>query len=55
VLANPNIDAVFDTLRLHHPELITRVVPDAGHWSMYEQPQAFTAALLEVLSELGPA
>ena len=52
VLANPSVDAVFDILRLHHPELITRVVPDAGHWSMYEQPTAFNAALLEVLAEL---
>jgi 2-hydroxy-6-oxonona-2,4-dienedioate hydrolase len=49
VLANPSVDAVFETLRLYHPELDTRVVPDAGHWSMYEQPDAFNAALLEVL------
>lgn len=51
VLAKPSVDAVFDVLRMHHPELITRVVPDAGHWSMYEQADAFTAALLDVLAE----
>jgi 2-hydroxy-6-oxonona-2,4-dienedioate hydrolase len=50
VLANPSVEAVFDILRLHHPELVTRVVPGAGHWSMYEQPDAFNAALLEVLA-----
>lgn len=50
VLANPSVDAVFDILRTYHPELITRVVADAGHWSMYEQPERFNVALLEILS-----
>ena len=49
VLANPSVDAVFDILRMYHPELVTRVVPDAGHWAMYEQPEAYAKALLEVL------
>ncbi len=49
VLAQPSVEAVFDVLRQHHPELKTRVVPDAGHWSMYEQPDRFNAALLELL------
>lgn len=49
VLAKPTVDALFDVLRLHHPELVTRVVPDAGHWSMYENAPAFNAALLDVL------
>ena len=49
VLANPSVDAVFDILRMHHPELVTRVVADAGHWSMYEQPNGFNTALLEIL------
>jgi 2-hydroxy-6-oxonona-2,4-dienedioate hydrolase len=46
----PSIDARYDVLREGHPELITRTVPDAGHWVMYEQPAAYTAALLEVLA-----
>jgi len=50
VLAKPTLDHLFDVLRLHHPDLVTRVVPDAGHWSMYENAPAFNAALLDVLS-----
>ena len=53
VLASPSVDAVFDILRLHHPELVTRVVADAGHWLMYEQPEGFNRALLEVLALVG--
>jgi 2-hydroxy-6-oxonona-2,4-dienedioate hydrolase len=49
VLANPNVEAVFEVLRRHHLELITRVVPDAGHWSMFERPAGFAEAVLEVL------
>jgi 2-hydroxy-6-oxonona-2,4-dienedioate hydrolase len=45
----PSIDARYDVLREFHPELITRTVPDAGHWVMYEQPGAYNSALLEVL------
>ena len=50
VLANPSVDAVFDILRMHHPELVTRVVQDAGHWAMYEQPDRYNAALIEILN-----
>ena len=46
----PSIEARFDILREFHPELVTRTVPDAGHWVMYEQPVAYNAALAEVLS-----
>jgi len=52
VLAIPNVEAVFDALRLHHPELVTRVVADAGHWVMFEQADAYNAALLELLGEV---
>ncbi len=45
----PSVDARYDALRESHPELVTRTIPDAGHWVMYEQPAAYTAALLEVL------
>ena len=46
----PSIEARYDVLREFHPELITRTVPDAGHWVMYEQPAAYNAALVEVLA-----
>jgi 2-hydroxy-6-oxonona-2,4-dienedioate hydrolase len=45
----PSIEARYEVLREYHPELVTRTVPDAGHWVMYEQPAAYNAALLEVL------
>jgi pimeloyl-ACP methyl ester carboxylesterase len=32
-----------------HPDTHFRVVADAGHWVMYEQPEAFNAALLDML------
>ena len=46
----PSIEARYDALREGHPELVTRTVPDAGHWVMYEQPAAYTAALMDVLA-----
>ena len=46
----PSVEVRYDVLREGHPELITRTVPDAGHWVMYEQPAAYNAALLEVLA-----
>lgn len=46
----PTVEARYDALHESHPELITRTIPDAGHWVMYEQPAAYTAALLEVLA-----
>jgi pimeloyl-ACP methyl ester carboxylesterase len=49
VLARPSVEACFEVLRLHHPELIARVIPRAGHWVMYEAADAFNAALLELL------
>ena len=45
----PSIDARYEVLREHHPELRTITVADAGHWVMYEQPAAYNAALMEVL------
>ena len=46
----PSVEARYDVLREGHPELVTRTVPDAGHWVMYEQPAAYTTALLDVLA-----
>lgn len=45
----PSVEARYEVLREFHPELVTRTVPDAGHWVMYEQPVAYNAALAEVL------
>lgn len=36
-------------LRRTHPEAEFRVIPEAGHWAMYERPAAFNAALLDIL------
>jgi pimeloyl-ACP methyl ester carboxylesterase len=47
--ALPSIEARYDVLREGHPELLTRTIPDAGHWVMYEQPAAYNAALIEML------
>jgi pimeloyl-ACP methyl ester carboxylesterase len=49
-IALPSVEARFDVLREHHPELVTRIVPDAGHWTAYEQAEMFNAALLELLA-----
>ncbi len=45
----PSVEARYDAIRQGHPELVTRTVPDAGHWVMYEQPAAYNQALIEVL------
>jgi pimeloyl-ACP methyl ester carboxylesterase len=50
VLATPSIDARFAILRRGHPELMTRVVANAGHWAMYEQADRFNAGLLALLA-----
>jgi pimeloyl-ACP methyl ester carboxylesterase len=38
-------------LRRFHPELNFRVIPDAGHWAMYERSTAFDRTLLELLDQ----
>jgi len=48
-IARPSVEACFDVLRLYHPELVTRTIAGAGHWVMYEAPDAFNAALMELL------
>jgi pimeloyl-ACP methyl ester carboxylesterase len=49
-IAAPGVEARYAVLREHHPELVTRTIPDAGHWVMYERPAAYNAALLELLA-----
>lgn len=36
-------------LRQHHPSLQFRVICGAGHWVMYEQPEAFNDTVFELL------
>jgi 2-hydroxy-6-oxonona-2,4-dienedioate hydrolase len=48
ILATPSVEARYDILRRHHPELQTRTIADAGHWVAYEQAEAFAAAALEL-------
>lgn len=50
VIAQPTLDARLAVLGEHHPELKARLIDDAGHWVMYEQSDAFNAALLELLA-----
>jgi len=37
-------------LRQHYPALEFRVIADAGHWVMYEQPEAFNRTVTELLA-----
>ena len=45
VVANGDVEGRIAALGEHHPELEARIIPDAGHWVMYEQADAFNAAL----------
>jgi pimeloyl-ACP methyl ester carboxylesterase len=48
-IALPSVAARLAVLRLNHPELVAEVIPDAGHWVMYEQAAAFNTALLRLI------
>ncbi len=50
VIANPDVETCLDILRRHHPELQHRIIEDAGHWVMYEQPEAYNEALRDLLA-----
>lgn len=45
---DPELNA--DVIRTLQPEAELRVVARAGHWPMYEQPEGFNAAALDLLS-----
>ncbi len=47
-IARPSVEARLEVLRRHHPELEARLIEGAGHWVMYEAPDAFCAALLDL-------
>ena len=46
VFAESNLNKFEDILRRVDPSASFQVIADAGHWVMYEQPEAFNAALL---------
>ena len=46
---HPNPSAQEAVLRRFQPHLEFRVIAEAGHWVMYERPEAFNRALLELL------
>lgn len=49
-VAHPHIDERIAILREARPELLAEVIPDAGHWVMYEAPGAFNAALTRMIA-----
>lgn len=46
----PQIGERLAMLHAERPELVSALIPDAGHWVMYEQPGAFNAALRRMLA-----
>ena len=48
---HPDPELNTQAIRQYHPQARLRVIPDAGHWPMYEQPEAFNAAVLDLLSQ----
>lgn len=50
VIAHPNVETCLEVIGEHHPELVAEIIDDAGHWVMYEQPEAFSAALRRMLA-----
>lgn len=49
VVAYPDVETVLGILGEHHPEMVATVIPDAGHWVMYEKCDAFNEALAAML------
>jgi pimeloyl-ACP methyl ester carboxylesterase len=47
---HPDPDVQEAVIRRTHPDCDFRVIADAGHWVMYERPEAFNEALLGILS-----
>lgn len=54
VYAQPNLGRIEALLRYHDPGAIFEVIDAAGHWVMYDAPQAFNACLLDVLERRRP-
>jgi pimeloyl-ACP methyl ester carboxylesterase len=45
--AVPPVPERFELCRAAKPEVETRLIPDCGHWAMYEAPEAMNRLLLE--------
>jgi pimeloyl-ACP methyl ester carboxylesterase len=48
---HPDPEVQEAVIRRSHPGCDFRVIADAGHWAMYERPEAFEAALLDMLRQ----
>jgi pimeloyl-ACP methyl ester carboxylesterase len=48
---HPDPALQLEALRSVRPDVELRVIADAGHWAMYEQPEAFDRAALELLAQ----
>jgi len=51
IVGFPNIPTVLNILGEHHPEMTSKIIPDARHWVMYEKADEFNEALAEYLSD----
>jgi pimeloyl-ACP methyl ester carboxylesterase len=50
-VAYPYVQERLDVLREVRPELRSEIIENAGHWVMYEAPDAFNAALSRMLAD----
>ena len=48
---HPDPGLQWEVLRRQQPDAELRVIANAGHWSIYDDPQASNAALLELLAK----
>ena len=48
---HPDPEVQEEVLRRFKPDADFRVIPGAGHWAMYERPEAFNVALLDMLDQ----
>lgn len=47
--AYPSLEARLDRLRVTRPDVAVRLIEGAGHWVAYDAPDAFNAALAELM------
>ncbi|MGI9388886.1 MAG: alpha/beta fold hydrolase [Boseongicola sp.] len=51
VVGYPDVETVLGILGKNHPEMVATVIPDAGHWVMYEKGDEFNDALAVMLAD----
>lgn len=49
VIAHPDVETCLQVIGEHHPEFMSEIIEDAGHWVMYEQPKRFNQALRRMI------